>query len=224
MIIGARCLCRRGSMAAIHSSESSYRMDAPPQDAWKPWSPDDLFHRLRGAGDDWYVVGGWALDLWHDEQTRWHDDLEFSVLAAETEHYRRTLSGLEFFAAQDGQLRHLPMSEPLPSDVWQQWGADLDEGCWRVDMMVDRGSLDLWVYKRDATLVLPRKDVIRESTKGIRYLAPSMVLLFKAKHARDKDCYDFRNALPRLDASDKADLRGWLNALHPDHDWIAALA
>jgi hypothetical protein len=198
-------------------------MQSPPDDAWEAWSPEELFARLGGADTDWYIVGGWALDLWHGEQTRSHEDLEFSVLACRAQRYRGALSDLEFFTARDGKLNHLPQIEPLPEDVWQLWGADIGAGRWRVDMMVDRGSPDVWVYKRDPSFTLPRTEAIRETAGGIRYLAPHIVLLFKAKHAREKDYWDFRNAVPRLESSEKSSLRRWLEVLHPGHAWIQDL-
>lgn len=113
--------------------------------------------------------------------------------------------------------------EPLPTDVWQHWGADVGAGRWRVDMMVDRGSSDMWVYKRDPSFTLPRANAIRATAGGIRYLAPHIVLLFEARHAREKDHRDFRNALPRLEFNEKFALCRWLEVLHPGHTWIQEL-
>ncbi|MCX8995665.1 amino acid transporter [Rhizobiaceae bacterium BDR2-2] len=198
-------------------------MNPLPEDNWSPWSPSELQVRLEGMGEDWYIVGGWALDLWHGRQTREHEDLEFSVLSIRSQHYRRALSGLEFFSVADGKLSHLPSAAVVPSNVWQQWGADVAAGCWRVDMMVDRGTHDHWVYKRDPALRMPRTTAIRTTEYGIPYLAPSIVLLFKAKHAREKDHHDFHIALPRLKRQERADLRRWLEMLHPGHAWIELL-
>ncbi|MBA8881088.1 type IV secretory pathway TraG/TraD family ATPase VirD4 [Phyllobacterium myrsinacearum] len=36
-----------------------------PDDAWDAWTPELLFERFRYQHPPWYVVGGWALDLWH---------------------------------------------------------------------------------------------------------------------------------------------------------------
>ena len=82
-------------------------MQQPPNDAWEPWSPDELFARLGVSDTDWYVVGGWDLDLWHGERTREHEDLEFSVLACQAQRYRGVLSDLEFFTVKDGKLDHI---------------------------------------------------------------------------------------------------------------------
>jgi hypothetical protein len=191
--------------------------------AWDAWSPTQLAMRLGGANVDWYVVGGWALDLWHGHQTRAHTDLEFAVLPEHAEFCRRLLPDLEFFIAHAGTLTHLPSTSALPADLWQLWGADVTARRWRVDMMIERGPPDVWVYKRDPSVRLPRGAAIRQSRAGISYLAPIIVLLFKAKHCREKDQRDFRTALPYLNPYEKADLRHWLKRLYPGHRWIPAL-
>ncbi|MFK0161173.1 nucleotidyltransferase domain-containing protein [Rhizobium sp. NPDC090279] len=193
-----------------------------PEDAWNAWQPADLMKRL-GLDIHWYVVGGWALDLWHGRQTRDHEDLEFSVLQEDVDRARSLLGELVFFSVADGHVEHLPSSVPPAEHVAQLWGADPKEGCWRVDMMPERGTAATWVYKRDPSLTVPRGDLIRRTAEGLPFLAPAAILLFKAKHRREKDERDFDLALPRLAAAERADLRGWLSRLHPDHDWIARL-
>lgn len=195
-----------------------------PEDAWDAWTPDELCARLGCSNADWYVVGGWALDLWHGYQTRAHEDLEFAVRPEQVECCRKSLSELDFFIAHAGALTHLSSTAPLPDDVWQLWGADITARRWRVDMMLERGSPNVWIYKREPSFCLPRATAIRKSSAGICYLAPSIVLLFKAKHLRDKDEHDFQAALPKLEPTEKADLLRWLKQLHPNHAWIAALS
>ncbi|MDR6670997.1 hypothetical protein [Rhizobium sp. 1399] len=62
-----------------------------------------------------------------------------------------------------------------------------------------------------------------DQAPGTPYLAPANVLLFKAKYRREKDERDFEAALPKLNFQEKLDLRLWLEALHPEHEWIARL-
>ncbi len=191
-----------------------------PEKAWNAWHPSDLMKRL-GTEIHWYVVGGWALDLWHGRQTRDHDDLEFAVLAGDVGRVRALLSELVFFSVVDGRIEHLPSSQPPAAHVAQLWGADPKQGCWRVDLMPERGTPASWAYKRDPALKVSRRDIIRRTADGLPYLAPAAVLLFKAKHCREKDDRDFDLALPRLAASERDDLRRWLERLHPDHGWRA---
>ncbi|SCB18842.1 nucleotidyltransferase domain-containing protein [Rhizobium hainanense] len=197
-------------------------MKSLPEKAWNAWHPADLMKRL-GTGIHWYVVGGWALDLWHGRQTREHEDLEFAVLREDIANARSLLAELAFFSVVDGQIDYLPSSVPPAVHVAQLWGADPQQGCWRVDMMPERGTPATWIYKRDPSLAMPRGDMIRKTADGLPFLAPAAILLFKAKHWRNKDEKDFDLALPRLAASERADLRLWLERLHPDHDWIARL-
>ena len=194
-----------------------------PEEAWRAWSPDELSVRLRDSMASWYVVGGWALDLWHGHQTRVHEDLEFAVLPDQIDDCRELLWDLEFFVARDGELFHLSRTAAPPADLWQLWAADMTNGCWRADMMIERGTGETWIYKRDPQLQLPRASAVRRNSAGIPYLAPALVLLFKAKHRREKDEEDFRAALPCLETQEREALRNWLDTLHPNHDWIDRL-
>jgi len=38
-------------------------MTVPDQQAWQPWTPEQLAQRLKHVSRPWCVVGGWALDL-----------------------------------------------------------------------------------------------------------------------------------------------------------------
>lgn len=198
-------------------------MNPLPEESWNAWSPDELHARFQHWSSNWYVVGGWALDLWHGHQTRPHEDLEFAVLPAGIDGCRKILSELEFFEVKDANLYHLAPDTAPPVDVWQLWGADMSAGFWRVDMMVERGTPEVWAYKRDSSLQMPRAAAVRKNKLGIPYLAPANVLLFKAKHRREKDERDFAAALPELNSQEKLDLRLWLERLHPGHEWIDRL-
>lgn len=194
------------------------------ENAWDSWSPHELGRRLREAILPWYVAGGWALDLWHDKQTREHEDLEFVVIRNDVDHFRNILNDLDFFTVKDGAIEYLPPSVHLPNDVWQLWGGDMRQGCWRVDLMIEQGTPDRWVYKHDRTINMPRSDAVRVSKAGIPYLAPVIVMIFKARHCRNKDRFDFETCLPGFSADERRQLIGWMSELHPDHQWIADLA
>lgn len=192
-------------------------------DPWLPWHPSELALRLSGLSRPWYIAGGWALDLWHGHQTRDHEDLEFAVLRDDVDVFRRTLSGLDFHTAADGVLKHLPLGEEPSSTINQIWCRDVEARCWRVDMMIEPGTFETWVYKRDAQIQRPRREMILLTSEGLPYLNPAAVLLFKAKHRRAKDEIDFANALPKLLRSERAWLKSCLAGAHPGHEWISAL-
>lgn len=60
--------------------------------------------------------------------------------------------------------------------------------------------------------------------KDIPYLAPEVVLLFKAKHHRAKDDADFAITAPRMTQVSRDRLTSWLARVHPGHPWLGDLA
>jgi hypothetical protein len=192
----------------------------PDQEQWQPWSPDDLARRLSTVNRPWCVVGGWALDLWHGTQTRAHSDLEFTVLRGDFACFRKALGDLEFYAVKDGTFRLLCATCLPAEDVFQVWAYDRTAQAWRVEVMIEPGTTDNWVYKRDPSIVYPRAEMVLRSADGIPYLRPAAILLFKAKHTRGKDQIDFSHCLPDLPAVERVWLVRHLMLLHPDHDWL----
>ena len=110
--------------------------------------------------------------------------------------------------------------------VWPSDADDLPEGCvqvwlrpdarspWEYDVLLNPGEPGRWVNRRWPGMSLP----LAEATwarDGVRYLQPEIVLLFKARHLRDKDRADFAGALPLLEEPRRAWLRRALAAGAP---------
>jgi hypothetical protein len=93
------------------------------------------------------------------------------------------------------------------------WGLDL----WRGEQTREHSDLEI------AIPTLPYDYVIGHDAVGIPYLNPGIVLLFKAKHARQKDQADFAAALPLLQPASAAWLRAAPERVHPGHPWIEPL-
>lgn len=204
--------------------------DIPDEEAWGAWHPTELARWLAGVDRHWCVVGGWALDLWHGRETREHHDLEFTVLREDFDRFREVLAigsaeqnRFAFYTAIDGVLTLLPDDLPLPSAASQIWCWDVAAERWRVDMMIEPGTSETWVCKRDHAITRPRHEIVDQSAEGVPYLGPSAILLLKAKHQRAKDEADFETALPKLGASEKDWLKDCLSHLYPGHAWIERL-
>jgi hypothetical protein len=90
-------------------------------------------------------------------------------------------------------------------------------------MMIEPGTAQDWVYKRDARITRPRAEMVAVTAGGLPYLQPAAILLFKAKHSRAKDEQDFANALLLLPEPERLWLRDCLVMLHPGHPWIDRL-
>lgn len=196
---------------------------APDENAWAAWTPGEVYGRIADVPRPWCVVGGWALDLWLGRQTRAHSDLEFTVLREDFLEFRQALGELDFYTVNKGVFAYLPTDRAPAPEIFQAWGFDRRAQVWRVDMMIEPGAVDLWVYKRATEVFGARDDMVGLSAEGIPYLSPKAVLLFKAKHLRAKDADDFHRVLPFLSPQDRDWLKRHLTRLHPGHGWIGML-
>ena len=100
-------------------------------------------------------------------------------------------------------------------ELHQTWGLDRSAGCWRLDVFREPWEGDTWVCRRDPALRRPVAEAIEHTRDGIPYLAPELVLLFKAKHAREKDQADLARALPLLEPARRQWLGDALRLVHP---------
>lgn len=188
---------------------------------WEPWTPTDVAARLRGVRVRWYVLAGWALDLFLGGQTREHDDVEIGVRREDFPAVRAALEGYEAVVVGDGQA--WPMTPTMLRTHRQTWVRE-SGGPWRLDVVRERWDGDVWIYPRDDRLRRPAASALAETTDAIPFLQPEIVLLFKAKATRPKDEADLAAVLPHLDTDRRTWLVDALRLAHPGHPWIERLA
>lgn len=82
---------------------------------------------------------------------------------------------------------------------------------------------DVWICRRDEGIRLPYDRVITMTAGGVPFMAPEIVLLFKAKAARPKDEADLTGILDHLDSDQRAWLAEMLARVHPGHRWLGLL-
>ncbi|WP_049653075.1 hypothetical protein [Kitasatospora sp. MY 5-36] len=186
------------------------------------WTPGEVAQRLAGIGTPWYVAAGWALDLFRGRRTRAHGDIEIGIPAAGFPEVRDRFPGYAFDAAGSGRIWADAAPEVLAA-VHQTWLRDPATGDYLLDVFREPHDGDTWICRRDETIRLPYREIIHHTRDGIPYLAPELVLLFKAKHVRDKDQSDFDATVPHLTPAQRETLTGLLARVHPGHPWLADL-
>lgn len=196
---------------------------APDLDAWEAWTPAEAARRLAGVAAPWYVAGGWAIDLFLGGRRREHEDLEIGVPGERFGEVAPALPDLDFFVVGDGLAWPLAHAGGRLAEHHQTWGRDRASGHWRLDVFREPSEGDAWVCRRDERIRLPYDRLIVRTADGVPYARPEVVLLFKAKAARDKDRADFAAVLPRLDRDARRWLADALGLVHPRHDWLASL-
>lgn len=197
--------------------------DGPPLEAWDPWHPDEVARRLSGVGVPWCVVGGFAIDLFLGRETRPHEDLEIVIARADFARVRAHLAGFALHAVGDGEVRALAAGELPPADKHQNWVLDPRANAWRMDVMLEPGDADTWIFRRDERIRAKRAQMVATTRDGIPYLGPQGVLLYKAKNVRAKDERDFAAVVPQLGQPARDWLREAIALAHPGHAWIAGL-
>jgi GNAT superfamily N-acetyltransferase len=198
--------------------------EAPPVDAWAPWTPGEVRDLLRQSTVDWYVAGGWALDLWLRRHTRHHAAIEVAVDRTAFPSWRAELARFPLYANGMGRLRRLLPGESDPP-VRQVWLRDPVEPLWRMDTFLEERPEGWWACHWLQAARHPMAIAVARTDTGIAYLRPELVLLGKARHRRPKDEADLVAVLPTLDAQARSRLREGLLAA-PDaepHPWLTAV-
>lgn len=186
---------------------------------------ESIANEMLAAPFEWYVSGGWALDLFHGQVQRVHHDVDAIVQRS------AQLELQEYLTARDWQLitpyeKRLELWPPhmrleLPRHQVHAHRADDF-----IDLLLTEMET-VWKYRREPSILRSKEKMCLRSAGGIPYLAPELVLLFKSRntsnHERAKDQIDFENTLPQLDSERRAWLRWALVATAPEHSWLQQL-
>ncbi|GAB3840200.1 nucleotidyltransferase domain-containing protein [Dactylosporangium cerinum] len=201
---------------------SAAELEALPARWASCWTPYEVARRLAGIGSTWCVAAGWALDLFRGKQTRPHGDIEIAVPAADFAEVRARFPGYAFDAVGSGRICADPTPDVLAA-THQTWLREPATGNYLLDVFREPHDGDTWICRRDPAVRLPYREIIRHTPDGVPYLAPELVLLFKAKQPRPKDQADFDGTLPHLSPDQRSTLAALLARVHSGHPWIAEL-
>ena len=156
-------------------------------------------------------------------QSRSHGDLDVGILRRDAPAVIAALPDWEFFEAKDGTLTALSAGAAPRMSVNSLWGRPKDTASWKLELMLDEGADGLWIYRRNPEIQRPFVTAIKRAPDGLRYLAPEIQLLYKARHCRSLDHADFNLVTPRLEPQALAWLRDALSRTDPGHTWLQAI-
>ena len=191
------------------------------------FSPLELVaDELKDAQFEWYVSGGWALDLFLEKVERLHHDVDVVVPHRFQLDLQKHLTerGWKFMTPFEKRHEIWPphMRLELPRHQIHAY-----RGEHFIDFLLTDMN-DVWRYRREPLVLRSLEKMSLKSASGIPYLAPELVLLFKSKntsdHERSKDQSDFEKTFPHLEPERRAWLYWALMATSPDHPWIRELA
>jgi Aminoglycoside-2''-adenylyltransferase len=194
--------------------------EPPGLDAWDAWRPEVVADRLDRCDVPWAIAAGWAVDLFVGRETRAHGDLEIAVPAHRFAEVRGRFGDCDFFIVGDGRVTPLEAGAVPTDERHQTWALERASRRWRLDVFREPADGDTWICRRDPSIRRPYAEVREFTSEGVPYLAPEIVLLFKARNLRPKDDADLARVLPLLDGPRRRWLAAALARVHPGHPWL----
>ena len=129
---------------------------------------------LRDLPCEWYVCGGWAVDLFLGRVTRAHKDVDVSVARRNQLEVRQYMNarGWRLEKAHDGRLTPWEDGEFLSPPLHTVWcRSDAHEPDF-VEFQLDEIDDERFAFRRDASVTLPRGRMSFTTPSGVPVLAP----------------------------------------------------
>jgi hypothetical protein len=178
-----------------------------------------------------FFAGGWAIDLHLGRVTRAHHDVDVLVMRRDQLELHKALKQFSLKKViphpdgliNRGTVAEWPAGERLELPVHQINAYRAGEAEPAFQVMLAESSDGDWIFRRNPKVRMPISRMGFYPLWGLPYLAPEIVLLFKAKHLEARDRIDFDNALPALSADARRWLRDAIEKTHPGHQWLNAI-
>jgi hypothetical protein len=168
----------------------------------------------------WWIAAGWAIDLFLDEASRPHQDVDIAVLRRDQEALRRHLSGWSLRKAAHSTLEMWRPDEILEPPLHE---VHAEKDAVELEFLLNEAEGDRWLYRRNPKISMPLDTLTRRTRGGVPYLCPEVVLLYKSKAPRRIDQEDFRRTVTLLNPEAVNWLRAAIRAEYPDHEWLGKL-
>ena len=192
----------------------------------------EVAENLGGLRAPFYFAGGWAIDLHLGRVTRDHHDIDALVMRRDHLLLHKVLKQFSLkkiiphpdgMPPNRGTIVEWPAGERLELPVHQLNAYRAGESEPAFQVMLAESSNGDWIFRRNPNVRMPISKMGFHPLWGLPYLAPEIVLLFKAKHLEPRDRVDFDHAIPALSADARQWLRDAIEKTHPGHEWLKVL-
>jgi hypothetical protein len=185
---------------------------------WEHVSLDAVASALAGSSARWWLSGGVALDHWLGRVTRDRRNTDISTIPGDVAELVGDLRApLSAWVHVEGAW--VPFAEVGPDvDLQPILVRDDERNAWVLQINVEDGTDDAWLYRRDPRLQLPWDTAVID-VGGIPTGAPQVQLVWKALRPRPEDDADKDAVLPSLSSEARAWYEQAILRLHPHSSW-----
>lgn len=190
---------------------------------WEPISVAEARNIFDPIPVWWAIAGGWALDLYLGQQTRYHEDTDIVIFRDEHEAvFDRLSQDWLIYKAESGNLSLREPGEYLTTtkDIWLSRN---ETSPWKLQLMIIDREQEDWIYGRKPSIRRKWADIRAFTPEGTPYLKPELQLFYKGggSKIREKDQVDFERFLPRLNGEERLWLNSSLQTQFPQgHPWM----
>ncbi|RUA26102.1 MAG: hypothetical protein DSY74_06295 [Actinobacteria bacterium] len=195
-------------------TDSQPSLDTP----WVRLDAASVADLLAETDARWWLSGGSAYDQWRGETLRERDRTTISTVYSQLDDLVGALpDGMSSWARVGDDL--VPWSDlPDGADIPSAWIFDAAMDAWILQVNLEDGTADRWVYRRDPRLQLPWETAVLD-IDDIPTGAPEVQLVWKALRPYPDDEADKDVILPAL----PEDARAWwekaILSIHPHSTW-----
>jgi hypothetical protein len=173
---------------------------------------------------NFWIGGGYAIDLFLGKITREHDDLDIVIKRDDQLHFQHVLTDWDLQAANPpgtGNLTPWARAQFLELPVHNIWCRKNINSPWDIELLFSEFEKQEWVYRRTQSIRGPIQEFAWKHESGLMVLNPVIQLLYKSRSRRPKDEQDLRLCLLNLNSDQKKSLKEWIiidsGLIHP---WI----
>jgi hypothetical protein len=212
---------RQGALAVMNQESTDLLNVVPLQ-------PRDIQSLLSSAPFQWWIAGGWALDLFAGEQSRSHFDTDVAVARRDQTVAQQYLHGWDFQYAVPGTsdpvvFERWEVGQTLSHKIHGSWARENSSSPWRFEILLHEIEQEVWSFRYNPGVRHPLSRIGSSTPDGIFYLRPEIALLYKAARLRELDEADFRRVLPHLSSGQRTQLAADILHCWPEHPWLDLL-
>lgn len=186
-------------------------------------TPLKVWSLMRDFKPDWFIAGGWAIDLFLEKETRQHEDIEIAIFRPDQIALQKHLDGWVLKKAVNGTLPDWNPEEhlELPIHAIHCFNETVEPRF--LEVLLNETGGGEWLFRRNVKITKPLSKLSQTSNSGVKFLRPEVVLLYKSKRPRLKDEQDFEAVAERLDVESKEWLKNALAICYSEHHWLERL-